>query len=184
MTKVAVVVGSLRRDSINRKLALALGKLAAPKGLDFSLTKLDDLPMYNEDLWDSPPASVLRLKAEVAAADAVLFVTPEYNRSIPAVIKNTLDWGSRPSGQSVWPGKAAGIVGTTPGAVGTAVAQSHLRSIATVFGLALVSRPEVYLTFKPDLINEAHDVTDEGTRKFLESYLDAFAAWIKRVGPA
>jgi chromate reductase len=182
MTKVAVFVGSLRRESLNRQFALALARLAEPKGLAFSLAKLDDLPLYNEDLWENPPAAVLRMKAEIQAADAVLFVTPEYNRSIPAVIKNALDWGSRPAGQAAWPGKPAGIVGASPGAIGTAVAQSHLRSIATVFGLALVSRPEIYLSAKPGLFGPDHSVTDEGTRKLLDGYLDAFAAWIRKVG--
>jgi len=183
MTNVAVIVGSLRRDSINRQLAQAMAKLAAPKGLAFSLPRLDDIPMYNEDLWENPPAAVLRLKAEIKAADALLFVTPEYNRSIPALIKNTLDWASRPSGQSVWPGKPAGVVGASPGAIGTAAAQAHLRSILTVFGLALVSRPELYISLKPGAIEADGTVADEGLRKVLDGYLDAFKAWIGRVGP-
>ena len=183
MTTVAVIVGSLRRDSINRLLAQAMAKLAQPKGLAFSLLRQDDIPMYNEDLWEKPPAAVLRLKDEIKAAGAVLFVTPEYNRSIPALIKNTLDWASRPTGQSVWPGKAAGIVGATPGATGTAAAQAHLRSILTVFGLALVSRPEIYIALKPGAIAADGTVEDEGLRKLLDAYLDAFKSWIDRVGP-
>jgi len=183
MTKVAVFVGSLRRESINRKLALALVQLAGPRGLHLALSRIDDLPLYNEDLWTNPPASVLRLKAEIAAADAVLFVTPEYNRSLPAVTKNIVDWGSRPLPQNSWPGKPTGIVGASPGAIGTAVAQSHLRSIAGVVGMAVVSQPELYLSLKPGVIDESHRVTDESTRKLLERYLDAFAAWIARVQP-
>ena len=182
MTNVAVIVGSLRRHSINRQLAQAMAKLAAPKGMAFSLLRLDDIPMYNEDLWENPPAAVLRLKAEIKAADALLFVAPEYNRSIPALIKNTLDWASRPSGQSVWPGKPAGVVGASPGAIGTAAAQAHLRSILTVFGLALVSRPELYISLKPGAIEADGTVADEGLRKVLDGYLDAFKAWIRRVG--
>jgi len=178
MTKIAVIVGSLRRESINRRLAHALAKLAKPKGLDFDLVKLDDLPLYNEDLWQSPPAAVLRLKQDIKAADAVLFVTPEYNRSIPAVVKNVLDWGSRPMAETVWPGKPGAIVGASPGAIGTAAAQAHLRSILTPLGVALVSRPEVYLSLKPEQIDGEHSIVDEKLEKLLNGFLDAFAKWI------
>ncbi|HKY93990.1 MAG TPA: NADPH-dependent FMN reductase [Kiloniellales bacterium] len=184
MTKVAVIVGSLRRESINRRLAHALASLAQPKGLELVELRLDDLPLYNEDLWQSPPASVQRLKQEIKDADAVLFVTPEYNRSIPAVVKNVVDWASRPMVDSVWPGKRASIVGASPGAIGTAVAQSHLRSILTPLGIALLSRPEVYLSLKPDQLGEQGEVTDERLAKLLDRFLDAFAAWLERVKPA
>ena len=115
MFKVAVIVGSLRRESINRRFAQALARLAEGT-LEFELVELGDVPMYNEDLWQNPPPAVTRLKQAIEAADAVLFVTPEYNRSIPALVKNTIDWGSRPRGQSSWAGKPAGIVGTSGGA--------------------------------------------------------------------
>ncbi|HKW82316.1 MAG TPA: NAD(P)H-dependent oxidoreductase [Burkholderiaceae bacterium] len=177
MLKVAVIVGSLRRESINRRFALALAKLAEGT-LEFQLVELGDVPMYNEDLWQDLPPAVTRLKQDIEAADAVLFVTPEYNRSIPALVKNTIDWGSRPRGQSSWAGKPAGIVGTSGGAIGTAVAQSHLRHIVTVCSMALLPQPEVYLVNKPGLITDSFEVSDENSRAFLAGFVTKFAAWI------
>lgn len=179
MPRVAVLVGSLRRESINRKLALALGRLAAPI-LDFALVELGDLPMYNDDLLPDPPASVLRFKDDIRCADAVLFATPEYNRSIPPVLKNAIDWGTRPIGDSVWAGKPGAIVGATPGAIGAAVAQSHLRMIANIVDLALMGQPEVNLLLAPGLIDTNGDVTVPATRAFLQTFLDRFAAWIEK----
>jgi len=181
MYKIAVFVGSLRRDSINRKLAKALAVLGKDT-FSFHFVELSDVPMYNEDLWQDPPASVLRLKSDIAAADAVLFVTPEYNRSLPAVIKNALDWGTRPWGQNSWAGKPAAIAGTALGAIGTAVAQAQFRSIAATIGLKLMGQPEVYLTFKPELIDGENKFTDASTRAFLEKYLTAFEDWVKNHG--
>jgi chromate reductase len=140
MFKVAVIVGSLRRESINRRFAHALAKLAEGS-LEFQFVELGDVPMYNEDLWQDPPPAVMRLKQSVQAAHAVLFVTPEYNRSIPALIKNTIDWGSRPRGESSWAGKPVGIVGTSGGAIGTAVAQSHLRHVVASCDMRLLPQP-------------------------------------------
>jgi chromate reductase len=180
MYTVAVLVGSLRRDSINRKLAKALAKLGQAK-FKFNLVEIGDLPIYNEDLWQSPPASVLRMKKEIEAADAVLFVTPEYNRSIPAVLKNAIDWGTRPWGKNSWAGKPASIVGTTPGNVGTAVAQAHLRAIALTIETVVMGQPEVYFVTKPGLIDDNDDISDDTTREFLEGYLARFAAWIDQV---
>ena len=183
MPKVAVFVGSLRRDSINRKLAKALAKLAAPK-LALSLVELGDVPMFNQDLESDVPASVLRIRKDVAEADAVLFVTPEYNRSIPPLMKNAIDWVSRPYGKNGFAGKPAAIAGTSGGQVGTASAQNHLRSIATVLTGPLMVQPEVYLVFKEGLIDANGDVTDEGTKKFLQGWADAFAAFVARHGKA
>ncbi len=182
MTKVAVLVGSLRRDSLNLKLAKALAKLGESKGLALQIVPLGELPLYNEDLWENPPASVLAFKEAVAATDAVLFVTPEYNRSFPGVLKNALDWGSRPYGQSVWPNKPAGIVGTSPGAAGTAAAQAQLRSAVAALGVALISQPEVYLNFKPDLIDAEGQIAEERTSEFLDRYLETFNGWLQRLG--
>lgn len=182
MFEVAVLVGSLRKDSINRKLAHALEKLARDR-LSFKFVELGDVPLYNEDLWQDPPAGVLRLKAEIDAADAVLLVTPEYNRSVPAVMKNAVDWANRPSGQNSWNGKPAAIVGTSPGVIGTAVAQAHLRHVMLVVGTILMTPPEVYLVTKPGLIDENLDVTDEQTRAFLEGWIERFEDWIGRVAP-
>ena len=180
MYTIAVLVGSLRRESINRKLAKALAKLGQGK-FTFHFVELGDIPIYNEDLWQNPPAAVLRMKKDIEAADAVLFATPEYNRSIPPVVKNAIDWGTRPWGKNSWAGKPASIVGTSPGAVGTAVAQTHLRSIAPILELVLMGQPEVYLVNKPGLIDENDDITDDTTREFLQGYLDRFAAWIDQV---
>jgi len=179
MPKVAVLVGSLRRESINRKLALALGRLAAPK-LDLAVVELSDLPMYNDDLWSEPPAGVLRFKDSIRRSDAVLFVTPEYNRSLPPVLKNAIDWGSRPKGDNVWAGKPGSVVGASPGVIGAAVAQSHLRMIAGVVDIALIGQPEVYLSIGPGLIDPDGNITVPSTRAFLQDYLDRFERWIEK----
>ncbi|MGE0830812.1 MAG: NADPH-dependent FMN reductase [Hyphomonadaceae bacterium] len=178
--KVAVVVGSLAKDSINRKFAEAVAKLARGR-LDLQIVEIKDLPLYSYDYDAAYPEPALRFKREIAAADAVLFVTPEYLRSIPAALKNAIEWGSRPYGTSVWTGKPAAMIGTTPGAIGTAVAQAELRSIANVLELALITQPEVYFQWKPDTLNGAGEIADEGARKVLNGWVDSFAAWIQRV---
>jgi len=177
--KVAVVVGSLSKGSLNRKFAQALARFAAPK-LDLKLVEISDLPIYDYELEAALPAPVARFKNEIAAADAVLFLTPEYLRTIPAALKNALEWGSRPYGTSVWAGKAAAIGGVTPGAIGTAVAQSHLRSIATVLELIVISQPELYIQLKPDTIDANGDIADEALKGLLKKFVDVFAAWIAR----
>jgi len=179
MPNVAVLVGSLRQQSINRKLALALGRLAEPK-LDLTLVELGDLPMYNDDLWLEPPAGVLRFKDAIRRADAVLFVTPEYNRSLPPVLKNAIDWGSRPKGDNVWAGKPGSVVGASPGVIGAAVAQSHLRMIAGVVDIALMGQPEVHLSVGPGLIDPDGNISVASTRAFLQDYLARFERWIER----
>ena len=175
--KVAVVVGSNRRDSINRKLAQALAGLAEGR-LAFHFVSIEDLPLYNQDLEGELPQSVVRFKSEIAAADAVLFVTPEHNRSIPAVLKNAIDWGARPYGQNSWSGKSAAITGTSPGALGTAVAQ-HLRRVLGTLG-ALVMGGEAYISFKPGLLDSNGTIADETTRGFLKAFVDQFAALVTR----
>jgi len=177
MHKLAIFVGSLRQGSYNRKLAKALEKLGAAH---FACQYPDlNLPLYNDDLWQDPPASVLQLKADIAAADAVLFVTPEYNRSISPVTKNAVDWGSRPFGQNAWKGKPAGIAGASMGNIGTAVAQSHLRSSIVSLGVILMGQPEMYFTFKPDAIDDNGEVVEEKTRTFLQRYMDSLAKWVE-----
>jgi chromate reductase len=178
---IAVIVGSNRRDSINRKLARALVRLADGK-LAANFVQIDDLPMYNQDQESPLPASVARFKAAIEEADALLFVTPEHNRSIPAVLKNAIDWGARPYGRNSWSTKAAGIIGTSPGTIGTAIAQQHLRQVLGDLG-ALVTGGEAYVTFKPDLIDEADTVTDAGSREFLQSFVDRFAGLAGRLTP-
>jgi chromate reductase len=181
MVKVAVIVGSLRHESINHRLALALKKLGRKQGLALSLVELGDLPHYNQDLWDDPPAAVTRLKRDVEAADAVIFVTPEYNRAPPGLVKDTIDWASRPYGKNSWAGKPAAVIGATPGKVGTAVAQSQLRSTLLVLDLAVMGQPEGYIQLAADSIDANHTVTDQAMLTFLEKWLAAFADWIGKV---
>jgi chromate reductase len=180
MRDIAVFVGSLRRESLNLKLAKALAKLGQPQ-FRFRFAGLGDLPIFNQDLEADLPASVVRLKAEIKAADAVLFVTPEHNRSISAVLKNAIDWGTRPWGQNSWSGKPGSIIGTSPGNVGTAAGQAHLRSVMTILDVVLLGQPEVYFVSRPGLIDGNDDITDDATREFLKGYLDRFAAWIDQV---
>ena len=179
MSKIAVIVGSLRRESINRKLAETLAKLAGPK-LEFVFIKIDDLPLFNQDLEASPPAAVTRIKGQIDGADGVLIVTPEYNRSIPGVLKNALDWASRPYGKNSFSGKPTAGIGASGGAIGTAAAQQHLRSILAYLNVVLMGQPEAYIQFKQGLVDDQHNVTDESVRKFLQTYVDAFAAWVER----
>lgn len=177
---VAIVVGSNRRQSINRQLAGALAKLGEGK-MAAKLVQIDDLPLYNQDLEDPLPASVARFKDEIARSDGVLLVTPEHNRSIPAVLKNAIDWGTRPYGKNVWAGKPAAIAGTSPGAIGSAIAQQHLRQVLGNLG-ALVMGGEAYVAFRPGLIDAGDAVTDAGTRAFLQSFVDQFATLVLRLG--
>jgi chromate reductase len=175
---IAVVVGSLRRDSINRKLASALVKLAPP---DFSFKQLEigDLPLYNEDNDAHPSEPVKRLKAEVAAASGLLFVTPEYNRSIPGVLKNALDNASRPYGQNAWAGKPAGVLGASPGTIGTAMAQQHLRNILAYLDVPTLCQPEAYLQIRNGFFDQDGNIPNENTRRFLQNWLDRYVAWVK-----
>jgi chromate reductase len=181
--KIALIVGSNRRESVNRKLAQALAKLGA-RDFAVSFVRIDDLPMYNQDLEADLPASVVRFKAEVEAADGILFVTPEHNRSIPTVLKNAIDWGGRPYGKNSWAGKTVAMTGTSPGAIGTAMAQQHLRNVLGGFLGALVMGGEAYITFKPDLVDADGNITDASTRDFLRAFLGQFAALLERLQPA
>ncbi len=180
---VAVLVGSLRRESINRKFAESVGKLAAGR-LEFRFVEIGDLPLYNDDLWTSPPESVLRMKREVEAADAVLFVTPEYNRYFSPAIKNAIDWGTRPWGENSWAGKPSAVIGATSGATGTSAAQNSLKALLTVVETILMGQPEVYFTYKPELFDKDNNVVDGSTRDFLNTWVDRFSAWIEHTGQA
>jgi len=177
--KIAVIVGSNRRESVNRRLAQALAKLGVEK-FSFSFVQIDDLPIYNQDLEGELPKSVVRFKSEIAAADGLLFVTPEHNRSITTVLKNAIDWGARPYGLNSWNGKPAAITGTSPGALGTAIVQQHLRQIMGNLGV-LVMGGEAYVGFKPGLIDADGGITDESTRKFLGGFVDRLATLVARV---
>jgi chromate reductase len=172
---VAIVVGSNRRESINRKLALALAQLAEGK-LAAHIVETAGLPLFNQDDESVLPESVQRFKREIERADAVLVVTPEHNRSIPALLKNAIDWGARPYGQNSWAGKLVAIAGASPGAIGTALAQQHLRQILGNFPGTHVIGGETYISFKPGLIDDSNRIADEGTRQFLQAFIERFAA--------
>jgi chromate reductase len=173
MHKVAVIVGSIRKDSINKKLASALEKLGEDK-FQFARIRIDDLPLFNQDNESNPTPEVQRMKAEIDAADAVLFVTPEHNRSIPAAMKNAIDWATRPHGKSSFKGKVAAVTGTSRGSIGTAVAQQQLKGIIAGHFLATLGSPEVYVVFTEGLIDEAGNIAKDDTRKFLQGFLDRF----------
>ena len=177
MHKVAVIVGSLRKESNNKKLAKALAKLAEGK-LDCRTIRIDDLPLLNGDDVNDPPAAVLRFKREVEACDAVLFVTPEHNRAVPAAMKNAFDWGSRPTGKNSWRGKPAAITGTSAGRISSALAQQSMRTIASGHFSALLGNPEVFLQYQDGLFGEDGNVTNEDTKKFLTTFIDNFAKLI------
>lgn len=174
---IAVIVGSLRQDSFNAKLADALARLA-PEDVDFHRLRIDDLPLYNQDDDASPPAPVTRLKQGIHDADGLLFVTPEYNRSIPGVLKNALDHASRPYGESAFPDKPAGIIGVSIGAIGTAAAQQHLRTILAYLDMPTLGQPEAFLK-ADDVLDEDGDVAD-GSRRFLQDWMDAYLDWVRR----
>lgn len=173
--KLGIVVGSNRRESINRKLAQALATLGAG-AFEARFIQIDDLPMYNQDLETPVPAPVARFKAEVEAADALLVVTPEHSRSIPAVLKNAIDWGTRPWGKNSWTGKPMAVTGTSAGVISTAVAQNHLRAVLGDIGLHVMGG-EAYIQFKPDLVDAQGNVTDETAETFLKTFIGQFASF-------
>lgn len=174
---IVVVVGSLRKDSFNRKLALALAKLA-PADFSFSQLQIGDLPLYNQDDDANPPAAATRIKAQIAAADGLLFVTPEYNRSIPGVLKNALDHASRPYGKNAWAGKPAGVIGVSIGAMGTALAQQHLRNILAYLDVPTLGQPEAFVHAKDGLFDSDGGI-GEGSRSFLQTWVDRYVAWVR-----
>jgi chromate reductase len=177
--RIAVVVGSLRRESFNRQLANALAKLAPP-GFEFVQLRIDDLPLYNQDDEGNPPEPVRRLKTEIAAAQGVLFVTPEYNRSVPGVLKNAIDHASRPYGQSAWAGKPAAVIGVSVGAVGTSLAQQHLRNILAYLDMPTLGQPEMFIQNKPGLFTPDGAVGPDDTKQFLQKFVERFAEWVKQ----
>ncbi len=176
--KIAVAVGSLRKDSFNRKFANAIVKLAPPE-LTFKQLEIGDLPLYNQDDDANPAEQVKRLKSEIRQSDGLLFVTPEYNRSIPGVLKNAIDHASRPYGDSAWVGKPAGILGVSIGPIGTAVSQQHLRGVLAYLDVPTLGQPEVFIQAKEGLF-DADGSIGEGSRKFLSGWMDRYVAWIKK----
>lgn len=178
-TKVALFVGSLRKDSFNRKLAMAVEKLA-PGDFEFARVRIDNLPLYNQDFDADYPAEATRLKKDVESADAVLFVTPEYNRAIPGVLKNAIDIASRPWGTNSFAGKPAAVLGISVGAIGTALAQQHLRNVLAYLDAPTLGQPEVFMQMKDGLIDDDGSIGNDDTRKFLQDFVDRYVAWVKK----
>jgi len=174
---IAVLVGSLRKDSINRRLARALEKLAAGKAR-FDYVEIGDLPLYDQDFDGDYPAEGTRLKQQVRNATAVLFVTPEYNRSVPGVLKNAIDIGSRPYGDSAFAGKPAAVAGASIGSIGSALAQQHLRNILAYLDMHVLGQPEAFVHFRDGLIDEEGTIGNDDTRTFLQGFVDRFLALV------
>lgn len=176
---IAIFVGSLRKDSLNRKLANALIGLA-PDSLKMHIVEMGDLPLYNQDFDGDPPPAARRFKEQVQAADAVLFVTPEYNRSVPGVLKNAIDIASRPYGQSAWNGKPGAVITLSPGAIGGFGANHHLRQSLVFLNVPVLQQPEAYIGNGANLFDDKGGIANESTREFLQKFLGAFEQWIDR----
>lgn len=175
---IAVIVGSLRKDSFNRKLATALAKLGPPE-FTFKQVTIGDLSLYNQDDDGNQAPAVQRLKSEIKAADGLLFVTPEYNRSMPGVLKNAIDHASRPYGQSAWAGKPAGVLGISVGQIGTALAQQHLRNVLAYLDVPTMGAPEAFLQVKEGFFDADGNIGAE-SKGFLQGWMDRYVAWVKQ----
>ena len=176
--QIAVVVGSLRQDSFNRMLANAIVKLA-PAEFSFKQVQIGDLPLYNQDDDTNQVESVKQLKADIVASHGLLFVTPEYNRSIPGVLKNAIDHASRPYGQSAWAGKPAGVLGVSVGAMGTAMAQQHLRNMLAYLDVPTLGQPEAFIQAKDGLFDADGNIA-AGSKNFLQNWMDRYVAWVDK----
>ena len=176
--QIAVVVGSLRKESFNRRMATAIARLAPPE-FTFTQIEIGDLPLYNEDDDAHQAAPVLRLKAAITSAHGLLFLTPEYNRSLPGVLKNAIDHASRPYGQSAWAGKPAGVLGVSVGAIGTAMAQQHLRNVLAYLDVPTLGQPEAFLQAKDSLFDETGNIGPD-SKPFLQAWMDKYVDWVKR----
>ena len=180
---IAVLVGSLRKESLSRKTAKALAQLAPPP-LKLEIVEIGQLPHYNQDLdTASPPLEWARFRDRIRPADGMIFVTPEYNRSVPGTLKNALDVGSRPPGQSVFDRKPAGIVSVSPGAIGAFGANHHLRQALVFLNMPAMQQPEAYIGGADKLFDESGTLTNSSTREFLSKYMQAFAIWLERNAP-
>lgn len=177
--QIALVVGSLRKESFNRRLADGLKRLA-PESFSFKELPIGALPLYNQDDDEQPAEVVKRMKADIVASQGLLFVTPEYNRSLPGVLKNALDHASRPYGQNAWAGKPAGVIGISIGAIGTALAQAQLRSILSYLDAPTLGQPEVYLQMKDGLFDDAGNIGEQ-SRAFLQGWMDRYVAWVRKL---
>ena len=176
---IAVIVGSLRKESFNRKMANALRELA-PAALKLEIVEIGQLPLYNQDLDGDPPAAWREFRARIKKANGVLFVTPEYNRSIPAPLKNAIDVGSRPYGQSAWDKKPAAVVSVSPGAIGAFGANHHLRQSFVFLNMPAMPQPEAYIGGADKLFDASGKIANDGTRGFLTKFLEAYATWVEK----
>lgn len=176
--RIAVLVGSLRKESLNRKMARALIRLA-PESLNLEIVEIADLPLYNEDLDGNPPAEWVRFRESIRKSDGVLFVTPEYNRSVPGVLKNAIDVGSRPYGQSVWAGKPGAVMSVSISAIGGFGANHHLRQSLVFLNVPAMHQPEAYIGNAASLFDEEGNLINDSTRDFVQKYIHAFVAWVK-----
>jgi chromate reductase len=179
---VAVLVGSLRKESFNRKVANALLE-SAPSSLKLNSVEIGDLPLYNQDDDANPPAASAAFKQRVQQADAVLFITPEYNRSVPGVLKNAIDIASRPYGKSAWNGKPGGVISLSPGAIGAFGANHALRQSLVFLNVPAMQQPEAYIGNAAGLFDDKGTLTNESTKEFMQKYLAAFAKWIEANAP-
>jgi chromate reductase len=181
--RILGIAGSLRRGSYNQA-ALCAAKLLVPENSDIDVFQLDGIPMFNEDDEKRPPSSVLELKNRIRRADALLIVTPEYNYSVPGVLKNAIDWACRPYGESAWSGKAAAIMGASLGAIGTARAQHHLRQILVALNLFTVNQPEVAIADAAHRFDENGNLIHEPTKQLIQELLKNLVDWTRRISPA
>ncbi len=175
-TAIAVFVGSLRRESFNRKMAKSLMKLA-PDSLNLEIVEIGGLPLYNQDLEDNPPTAWIEFRERLKKFDGILFVTPEYNRSVPGGLKNAIDVGSRPYGKSVWEGKPSAVVSVSPGAIGGFGANHHLRQSLVFLNMPAMQQPEAYMGNAADLFDESDNLINESTREFAVKFMQAFTRW-------
>jgi chromate reductase len=178
--KIGVIIGSLRKDSLNRKMAKVLMNLA-PKSLNCEVIEIGDLPLYNQDFDDKPPAQWIAFRDKVKSCDGILFVTPEYNRSVPGVLKNAIDVGSRPYGSSVWSGKPTAIMSVSPSAIGGFGANNHLRQSMVFLDMPCMQQPEAYIGQAANLFDTNGEINNEDTRKFLTKFIDTFSAWVEKL---
>lgn len=181
MKKIAVIVGSLRKESWSRKLALALMKLA-PSSLKMEIIEIGELPLYNQDPDDEghPPKEWTTFRDQMQNMDGVLFVTPEYNRSVPSPLKNAIDVGSRPYGNSIWSGKPCAVISSSPGAIGGFGANQHLRQSFVFLDMPCMQQPEAYISDITHLFDKDNNIAKDDTREFLRKYMDTFAKWVEK----
>jgi chromate reductase len=177
ISNVSVIVGSVRKESLNRKMADALATLAPPS-LKLGIVEIGRLPLYNPDLDIAPPSEWVAFRDEIKAADAVLFVTPEHNRSVPAALKNAIDIGSRPYGASVWNGKPGAVISVSPSTIGGFGANHHLRQSLVFLNVPAMPQPEAYIGHADKLFNDAGDLVNESAEQFLRTFVQAFASWV------